>query len=356
MANNNNINTQTSGTCWWHATMNPFFLSPRLAVFLYKALGIYIDTKIKKKEHLIDFMKPQAPSCINFNKTHSRVYFMKKLWSWLYYGKGRILTNNRNAINKSHNAIKNILGRNFRTFAFSSQTTGEFPLDHIDTLFSRIGFKDFSMSNLNINNINNNNNTVIKDFIVKKGSDNTKIISKDYIYTKQHISYDLDSAVIRLNGINSNRVGGVSHSAHEICGYKKDGKYYIRDSNMKSSIECDWRNVNNILTNSTYINKTKIIYGANAQWINSFFDIIYYVSQIKYSIMRDIARNDVYKININNLKERINKINISEKRHAKSLKKHTPKQISLTPGNIIKRQTVNRQKLFSFVRRGPINH
>ena len=276
------IRTQTAGTCWFHAMTNPFILSQRLRPYLYKALAVYINA-FRDKEHLKDWLKPQAPSCISPSKQYSRIFALKKLWGVLYHFPRPTYRTNRPPSTTSQNNIKNLLSGNFRSRA-ATANWGHLMTAQVDTFLKRVGYTNYALIGQNGNVITENGPPGKKDFVVF-------IIERNGIAAKQHTvhgqRYKLESGGIYLEGNDKFRGAGTEHARHGITGFKckTDGEFMIYDSNMTKSYKCDWSNPANVLANRNYQSQTNTIYRGNnavannerAKWTMCALNFVVYV-------------------------------------------------------------------------------
>ena len=310
-----NISTQTKGTCWFHALTNPFLLSRKLRPYLYKAVAEYINTKITDRAHLEEWLKPQAPSCISPFKRWSRVYAMKKLWAALFYETRPTFTNTRNPANKSENEIKNLLGgTNLR--ARTNFMTGASTSLHLEIFLKRVGFVNYTLVNvLNNNIILDVGDPNKKDFIAAYNPDGTATftLEPDETINYNGTRYKLDCASIVLFG--NEKFGAGLHAVHAITGFTCNGRRMIYDSNMLRSYQCDWKNVNNIISNRNYQNETANKYtpynlrGRNkAQWVRGEYSFLIY-TRTDSNESENLYNRDALGINISKLRRRITQTN-----------------------------------------------
>ena len=273
------IHTQTSGTCWFHSMINPFILSQRLRPYLYKAIAVYINA-FHDKEHLKDWLKPEAPSCISPGKQYSRVFALKKMWGILYHFPRPVYRTNRPPSTTSQNNIKNLLGGYFRTRA-SGANWADYMTRYIDHFLKRVGYTNYSLYE---------GNTLVtekgppgkKDFIVIM--DGPHPAPKNQTF--QGHRYKLESGGIHLGG-NNKFAGATKHVSHGITGFKckTNGEFMIYDSNMTMSYKCDWSNPANVLATRNYQNQTNITYRGNnrvaenerAKWTSCALNFVIYV-------------------------------------------------------------------------------
>lgn len=300
------VRKQTSGTCWFNGMVNSFILPQRMRQFVYNALGKYIAGL--NRAQLLEFIRPQAPSCMSPAKPNSRIYYMKKIWGILYYTNPRSFNanTNRSTAFRSQQNIKNIL-KSLRGLTNTQFTTGYQVKDHLPEFLNRMEFKSYKMfgpnksiviQNATGNNIKGSNKQ--RDFIIRDFN-----YAVDTLPTNIAPNYFCESVEIFIT--NPNVHGG--HAMHAICGYYciDNGKYYIYDSNMNNPIECDWRNLSNVLSNQEYQSQSRLTYGY--EWTEIHYMFAFYVntnSSTKYN-----RHSDPLKIKPDAIKQRISNMTIN---------------------------------------------
>ena len=259
------IRTQTAGTCWYHALVNPFLLSNRLRPYLYKALADYIN-KFRTKAQLAEWIEPQQPSCVSSIRQFTRIFAMKKMYGALYGTLRSGYRTTRRMNTTSQNNIRNLL-KSLRTKSTNAPWSNQGE-KYIVELLERIGYANYKVLQ-GQRVLAEKGPPGQKDFIVVLPVQITTG-NVDTIMIHEGHRYKLESASINLAG---EKFTGVSsqHSLHSITGFKckSNDQYMIYDSNMLKSYPCDWAYPMRIIMHAEYQTKTNRMYRLGINNTNS---------------------------------------------------------------------------------------
>lgn len=248
---------QDGATCWFHAILNGFVTSKYGQVIMYKALANYMYQQVKTKKEYEDFASPNL-TCIIPGKLHSKFNFYKWLYHWLVIGIPATKRNSRNAMQNLVNVKRGNLNERHGHPALA-----------LSQILERMDIKNFLAFNLVTRDPISPSVSETPDFWIfavdtvnpniKQGSFGAFL--PDVIEAPQYGTgvYRLDHMCIGIT-----LAGAGAHAGHAITGIRcaKTGAYQIIDSNIDELFACDWRVIDNVATNTRYIEACMRTYNA----------------------------------------------------------------------------------------------